>query len=160
MKYIYIGVIILSLIVILLQARLCLASDYDAWIAACAPHRPQVEAILTAEGLSLDYYYLMIAESRCTPEAISSAGAVGYWQLMPATARYYGCANPHEIECATKAAAGYLAALSARFNGNFEAVIMAYNQGGHNLRRNGPTPEARSLLRRVKAIMSLDKSRQ
>lgn len=160
MRYIYIGVIILSLIVILLQARLCLASDYDTWIASCAPHRPQVEAILTAEGLSLDYYYLMIAESRCTPEAISHAGAVGFWQLMPATARHYGCLNPHEIECATKAAAGYLAALSARFNGHFDSVIMAYNQGGHNLRRHGPTPEARSLLKRVKAIMSLDKSRQ
>lgn len=160
MRYIYIGVIILSLIVILLQARLCLASDYDDWIAACAPHRPQVEAILAAEGLSLDYYYLMIAESRCTPEAISSAGAIGFWQLMPATARHYGCSDPHEIECATKAAAGYLAVLSARFKGNFEAVIMAYNQGGHNLKRNGPTPEARSLLRRVKAIMSLDKSSQ
>lgn len=159
MKYIYIGVIILSLIVILLQARLCLASDYDAWIAACAPYRPQVEAILAAEGLSLDYYYLMIAESRCTPEAISNAGAVGYWQLMPATARHYGCSDPHEIKCATKAAAGYLASLSARFEGNFDRVIMAYNQGGHNLRRNGPTAEARSLLRRVKAIMRLDKSR-
>lgn len=160
MRYIYIGVIILSLIVILLQARLCLASDYDTWIAACAPHRPQVEAILAAEGLSLDYYYLMIAESKCTPKAISSAGAVGFWQLMPATARHYGCLNPHEIECATKAAAGYLASLSARFEGHFDSVIMAYNQGGHNLKRNGPTPEARSLLRRVKAIMSLDKSRK
>lgn len=160
MRYIYISVIILSLIVIMLQCRYCLASDYEAWLDACAPHRAQVVEILVSEGVSEDYYYLMVAESRCRDGAKSSAGAIGYWQLMPATTRHYGCSEPHDLECATKAAAGYLASLSARFNGHYDSVIMAYNQGGHNLRRNGPTAEARSLLRRVKAIMSLDKSRR
>lgn len=159
MRAIYISVIILSLIVIMLQCRYCLASDYEAWLDACAPYRAQVVEILLAEGISEDYYYLMVAESRCRDGAKSSAGAIGYWQLMPATARNYGCSEPHDLECATKAAARYLLSLSSRFS-SWDRIIMAYNQGGHNLMRNGASAEARSLLRRVKEIMKLDKSRQ
>lgn len=159
MKAIYISVIILSLIVIMLQCRFCLASDYEAWLKACEPYRVQVVDILVSEGVSEDYYYLMIAESRCKDGAKSSAGAVGYWQLMPATARHYDCSEPHDLECATKAAARYLRSLSSRFN-SWNRIIQAYNQGGHNLMRNGASAEAIGLLKRVNAIRDIDKARK
>ena len=108
MRVIAICVIFLSAIVVFLQARFCLANDYGEWLDRCEAHRASVERILTEEDISTDYYYLMVAESKCTPDAESDKGAQGPWQLMPATARHYGCDDPHDIECATRAAAGYI----------------------------------------------------
>lgn len=50
---------------------------------------PMVEASLRKNGLPLDFKYLPIVESGFTI-ATSGAGARGFWQLMPATARDLG----------------------------------------------------------------------
>lgn len=156
MRVIAISVIILSAIVIFLQARFCLANDYGEWLDRCEDHRARVERILEDEAISLDYYYLMVAESRCTPDAESDKGAQGPWQLMPATAKHYGCDNPHDIECATRAAAAYIRHLEAMF-GKFSDVIIAYNMGGRNYKRHGATAQARDLLFKVRRIKANDR---
>ena len=156
MRVIAIFVIILSAVVVFLQAKYCLASDYEDWLDRCEPHRVQVERILADEDISLDYYYLMVAESRCTPDAESDKGAQGPWQLMPATAKHYGCDDPHDIECATRAAAAYIRHLEAMF-GKFSDVIIAYNMGGRNYKRYGATSQARDLLFKVRRIKENDR---
>lgn len=126
-------------------------ADHTSWLDRCEPYREQVQTILRDHGLSTDYYYLMVAESRCTPKARSSKGAQGFWQLTKATAKHYGCNDTHDLERATHAAAAYLKHLEGSFN-SFERVIMAYNMGGHNLNKKGPSGEAKGLLWKVKEL--------
>ena len=126
--------------------------DYSVWLERCEPYRQQVEQILTTEGVSTDYYYLMVAESKCTDGARSHAGAQGFWQLMPSTARHFGCLHPENLECATKAAAHYIKSLEKRFK-TFREVIAAWNMGGHNYSRIGKkSAEAIGLIQRTMAI--------
>lgn len=137
---------IFSAVVMIFQVGVCFGCD---WLERCEPYRESVEAMLESEGVSKDYYFLMVAESRCTERAKSKSGALGFWQLMPSTARRFGCTDPHDLRCATIAAAHYIKHLEGTFK-SFDLVIMAYNMGGHNLVKHGPTSEAKGLLWSVK----------
>ena len=148
MRALAIFVLILSAILVFFEVRLCFGCD----IERCAPYRNKVEAILESEAVSRDFYFLMVAESRCTDKAVSDKGAAGFWQLMPATSRRFGCRDPHDLECATRAAARYIKHLQTSFH-RFEDVIIAYNMGGHNYRRRGATQEARGLVWMVRELM-------
>jgi hypothetical protein len=129
--------------------------DTDGRLARCAPYRAAVVKILKENGLSERFYYLMVAESGCRSKDVRShRGAVGFWQMMPATGRAHGCNNLEDLACATKAAASYLKDLSTRFTG--DDIIAAWNMGGHNLKKHGMTPEARGLIRRVKYLEGIE----
>lgn len=153
MKYLN---MVLILALLLITGESAKAQDYSVWLDKCKPYRETVEQILDSEGVSRDYYYLMVAESKCRNKAESKAGAEGFWQLMPGTARSYGCNNPHDLSCATHAAAKYIKQLESRFR-TFEEVIIAYNMGGHNYQRHGKSGQALGLVYRVKAIRRADK---
>lgn len=147
---------IIIIMVSMVIPSLAIAQDYSVWLERCEMYRDQVEQILKDEGVSTDYYYLMVAESKCTPKATSKAGAKGFWQLMPSTAKSYGCNNPHDLNCATHAAAKYIKQLESRFK-TFEEVIIAYNMGGHNYQKHGKSGQALGLVWRVKQIRKADK---
>ena len=68
-------------------------------------------------------------ESKYELHAVSSAGARGLMQLMPATARRFGCTNPDNAESNIKAGTKYLAWLLTRFNGDVELALAGYNAG-------------------------------
>lgn len=130
----------------------------DGRLARCEPFRPAVTKILRENGVSDRFYYLMVAESGCRDLTVRSRkGAVGFWQMMPATGRAHGCEDLEDLECATRAAASYLRDLSTRFRG--DDIIAAYNQGGHNLARRGMTAEARGLIQTVLKLEKQDKER-
>lgn len=130
--------------------------DTDKRLIRCEPFRASVTKILKKNGLPERFYFLMVAESGCRSKDVRShRGAVGFWQMMPATGRAHGCDNLEDLECATRAAASYLKDLSARFTG--DDIIAAWNMGGHNLKRNGMTEEARGLIRRVRYLEGIDK---
>lgn len=152
------GVLMYVLALIFATIRIASAQDYDAWLTGCEPYRAAVMQILDDEGISRDYYYLMVAESRCKPHAVSNKGARGFWQLMPATAKTYGCSNSFDLECATRAAARYIRRLEAMFK-RFDDVIAAYNMGGHNLKRHGKSRQALGLIYTVHRIMQADERR-
>jgi membrane-bound lytic murein transglycosylase MltF len=158
MKYWIQEVLFLAFFLAILILSTANAQAKDGRLERCEPHRGLVESILKSEGLSSDYYYLMVAESGCRPNAVSKAGAFGFWQLMPATARRFGCAFANDITCETRAAARYLKTLEARFD-SFHKVIWAYNMGGHNLeRRKTPTSEARGLVSTIERLRQEDKA--
>jgi membrane-bound lytic murein transglycosylase MltF len=146
------AILLVSAFVVVFKAKLCMACD---WIERCEPYRAQVESILKSESVSPDFFYLMAAESRCTQKAVSEKGAAGFWQLMPSTAKHYGCSNLHDLECATRAAARYIRHLQTSFR-RFEDIIIAYNMGGHNYRSHGATREARGLVWMVKRGMKCE----
>lgn len=58
---------------------------------------PLIEPILKKEGVPDDFKYVAIIESHLS-NVISPAGASGFWQLMPATARNYGLIVDNQID--------------------------------------------------------------
>lgn len=153
------GLLMYVLALVFATIRIANAQDFGAWLDTCAPYRASVEQILDEEHISRDYYYLMVAESRCTDKAVSVKGALGFWQLMPATAKTYGCSNSFDLECATRAAARYIRRLESMFK-HFDDVIGAYNMGGHNLKRHGKSRQALGLIYTVHRIMQADERRR
>jgi membrane-bound lytic murein transglycosylase D len=98
------------------------------------PYLNLMEGVLTEYGLPSELKYLAVIESNLKPTSVSWAGAVGPWQLMPATARILGLqvSRKHDERTnyykSTKAAARYLRDLYAEF-GDWLLVIAAYNGG-------------------------------
>lgn len=101
---------------------------------------PFIEAALKARGMPDDLKYLAVAESGLREDSRSTAGAVGVWQFVPATARAYGLRVDNEIderlhfEKSTRAALDYLTFLRAKF-GSYTLAAAAYNVGENGLAR-------------------------
>ena len=89
-------------------------------------------------------------ESGFDSGAVSSAGAQGLMQFMPATARGLGV-DPMNPSSAVDGAARYLADLTRQF-GSTELGLAAYNAGPGTVRRHGgipPYPETQNYVRAV-----------
>jgi soluble lytic murein transglycosylase-like protein len=92
------------------------------------------------------------AESNFNADAVSSAGAQGLMQLMPATARELGVKNSFDIEQNIDGGAKYLRKMLDRFGGSVRKALAAYNAGpGTVIKYNGrvPYPETRQYVTRV-----------
>ncbi|MEO1627330.1 MAG: lytic transglycosylase domain-containing protein, partial [Bacteroidota bacterium] len=98
---------------------------------------PIIEKILAEEGMPDDLKYLAVAESDLM-NAISPAGAKGFWQFMKATGREYKLEINSEIderyhlEKSTRAACQYLRRYQKRF-GSWALAAAAYNGGAGRL---------------------------
>ena len=69
------------------------------------------------------------AESGYNPNSISSAGAAGLMQLMPATAERFGVTDRLDPEQSIRGGSTYLKQLIKLFNGNIMLVLAGYNAG-------------------------------
>jgi len=78
---------------------------------------------------------LIDVESRWNPRALSSKGAMGFMQLMPATARRYGAFKPFDVEQNIAAGTRYVTALMREFHGDLRLVAAAYYAGDHGIAR-------------------------
>lgn len=92
------------------------------------------------------------AESAYNPRAVSSKGAVGLMQLMPATARRYGVRDRRDPAQNLAGGVRYLRDLMLRFR-NVRLALAAYNAGESAVRKYGnripPYPETRHYVRKV-----------
>ncbi len=101
---------------------------------------PLFEARLAKYNLPLELKYLSIIESGLNPRAVSRASAVGLWQFMSFTGKYFGLNNDWYIddrmdpEKSTEAACRYLKQLHKMF-GNWELALAAYNSGPGTVKR-------------------------
>ena len=68
-------------------------------------------------------------ESKYDIHARSRAGAQGLMQLIPATAKRFGCEHPEDPEQNITAGTKYLGWLLKRFSGNVELALAGYNAG-------------------------------
>jgi membrane-bound lytic murein transglycosylase D len=94
---------------------------------------PVIEKVFAAEGIPTDFKYLAVVESTLA-NVVSGAGAAGFWQLMPETARAMGLEVNDEVDerfdpvKSTHAVARYLKTLK-RYLGDWVSVTAAYNVG-------------------------------
>ena len=101
---------------------------------------PVIEPILTKNGIPDDFKYLAVIESGLE-NVTSSAGAKGFWQLMPHTAKERGLEvnnnvdERYNIEKATEAACDYLLQSKEKF-GTWTLAAAAYNAGNRGISRN------------------------
>lgn len=104
------------------------------------PYFDLMEGILAKHGLPTELKYLSVIESELKANALSWAGAVGPWQLMPATARNLGLKvgrgkdERKDYTKSTHAAARYLTQLYGLYN-DWLLVIAAYNGGPGNVNK-------------------------
>jgi membrane-bound lytic murein transglycosylase D len=100
---------------------------------------PVIEPILQEYGIPDDFKYLAVAESGLR-NAVSPAGARGFWQLMSATAKEYGLEINSEVderyhlEKATVAACKLIKNYYRKFN-DWTLTAAAYNVGINKLSR-------------------------
>lgn len=101
---------------------------------------PLFEKYLAKYGLPDELKYLSIIESGLNPRATSRVRAVGLWQFMSATGRYYGLSNDWYIDermdpdKSTDAACRYLRDLYGMFH-DWELALAAYNTGPGNVKK-------------------------
>lgn len=82
------------------------------------------------QGLDPRFVHAVIwQESKYDTHAKSHAGAQGLMQLMPATAKRFGCEHPDDPEENITAGTKYLSWLLKRFSGNVELALAGYNAG-------------------------------
>ena len=99
-------------------------------------------------------------ESRHNAQAVSPAGARGVMQVMPATARRFGVADPErsllDADTNLRASAALLRTLRARYGDDLRLVLAAYNAGEGAVARHGgdvpPYPETKAYVRDVLAV--------
>ena len=97
--------------------------------------------IFHEEGVPIDVTWLGQVESAWKTKALSWASASGLWQFVPSTGRMYGLKQTayiderNSIEQSTRASARHLKDLAARYNGNWELAMAAYNTGAGNIDR-------------------------
>lgn len=117
---------------------LCDKPQVILWLKRSTRYLPFIAQELANAGLPDDLKYLAIIESALRPHAGSSKGAIGFWQMLPETARKYGLTvndfidQRRDIFFSTPAAVRYLKALHEKF-GSWTLALAAYNMGEEGL---------------------------
>jgi soluble lytic murein transglycosylase-like protein len=91
-------------------------------------------------------------ESKYKVQARSHAGAQGLMQLMPATARRFGCTNAYDTASNIDAGTKYLRFLLKRFDGNVSLALAGYNAGEGSVDKYNGIPPYKETQNYVRII--------
>lgn len=98
-------------------------------------------------------------ESNFNPNVVSSAGAMGLMQLMPANVKEQGVKDPfspeESIEAGVKELSGYL----KKYDGDLVLALAAYNAGPGNVKKYGGVPPFKETEGYIKKIVNIDVSK-
>jgi soluble lytic murein transglycosylase-like protein len=91
-------------------------------------------------------------ESKYKVQARSGAGAQGLMQLMPATARRFGCTDAYDTASNIDAGTKYLRFLLKRFDGNVSLALAGYNAGEGSVDKYNGIPPYKETQNYVRII--------
>jgi soluble lytic murein transglycosylase-like protein len=94
------------------------------------------------------------AESGFDRYAVSSRGAQGLMQLMPATAKELKVFDPFNPEQNIDGGVRYLRSLLKMFNGNLVLSLAAYNAGPTLVKKTGGVPRINETRRYIKKVLA------
>lgn len=124
----------------------------------CTTGDPALDALVLAAstrfGVDPCFVVAVIdAESSGERYAVSLKGACGYMQLMPDTARRFGCTDIFDARQNIFAGTEYLRWLLDRFDGSLELALAGYNAGENAVERYGnripPYSETQNYVRKI-----------
>ncbi len=115
---------------------------------------PMIEQAALSSALPAALVHAVIrAESAYQADAISSKGAVGLMQLMPATAKRYDVIDRYDPAQNVGGGTRYLRDLLQMFDNDLELALAAYNAGENAVIRYGnsipPFAETQNYVRKV-----------
>jgi len=131
---------------------------YSAHTLTKKQRRAQYDAFINdeamAQGIAPALIKAMIrVESDFNSEAVSSAGAQGLMQVMPATARDLQLEDPFDPEDNIRSGTRYLRYLLDRFGSDTTLALAAYHAGPGNVARYGAIPPIAQTIRYVKDVL-------
>jgi len=115
---------------------------YTKWLERSGRYKNIVKSAFAKKDLPEELMYLAMIESGFNPSARSYARAVGMWQFISATGRYYGLRHNwwfderRDYMKATEAAAEHLKDLHKRFKGEWYLALAGYNCNPKRVERN------------------------
>lgn len=119
------------------------------------PYGDRIRSVADRHGIDgLLIASVVEAESAFDPQAISRRGAIGLMQLMPTTAAF----DPQQLtepSLNLDLGARYLRYLLARYQGDLELALAAYNAGPTNVSRYGGLPPFRETRNFVDKVLRL-----
>lgn len=113
--------------------------QFAAKIESSLPLMAYVTEQVRARGLATELALIPIVESWYEPDARGPGGPSGLWQMVAITAKDHGVPinsaydGRFSVIDSTDAALSYLKHLSRRFDGDWRAMVMAYNAGEFRL---------------------------
>ena len=124
-------------------------------VPAATGLEPLIRKYALKEGLSPRLVQSVVqVESGYNPKALSSKGAMGLMQLMPATARELGVTDPWDPEQNIRGGARYLRLQMDRF-GDLTLALAAYNAGPTAVARYKGIPPYKETQRYVQKVLGL-----
>lgn len=126
------------------------APQAQAGDAPPSPYDGIIQRAASREGVDPKLIDAVIRqESGFRADAVSKAGAVGLMQLMPATARDLGVADPFDAQANVAGGTRLLRSLLDRYGGRLDLALAAYNAGPAAVDRYGgvpPYPETKAYV--------------
>jgi len=117
-----------------------------------------VDPIAKAYGVDPDLVKAVIrVESSNNYKVVSSKGAMGLMQLIPATAERFGVKNPWDPRQNVKGGIKYLRWLLAYFEGNVDHALAAYNAGENAVDKYRGVPPYKETKRYLVKVRKLYK---
>jgi soluble lytic murein transglycosylase-like protein len=124
-------------------------AEFDQIINSCATEFGVDKSLVKA---------VIHAESGYNPNAVSSKGAAGLMQLMPATAHDLKVANSFNPTDNIRGGVRYLKFLLNTFKGDVTLALAAYNAGLGNVAKHGGVPPYEETRNYVSKVLSYQRT--